>query len=278
MIKNNKKLINIIRIFIQILFIILLPTIFSYAFNGIKALISIISNGNFVYLTSLHKVGLALIIFTILFGRFFCGWICSFGAYNDFLYLIGKKIKKYNNIQIEKYDRHLKKLKYLILLAIVMLCITGNSSFINGKSPWDVFGQVISFRFRFTGFLIGIIIFAIITMGALFIERFFCRYICPFGAIFAIVDRLHFFELHKPSEKCGKCRRCTNECPMGISLYKGDEIKSGECIKCFRCTSICSRKNVKIKIFNKEVNKYVVSCAVILLIVILFFAIEILRF
>ena len=86
---KNRKLVNYIRLFVQIVFIVISPTIFSFAFNGIKALVTSISQGTFENLTTANKLGLVLIIFTFLFGRFFCGWICSFGAYNDIVYIIG---------------------------------------------------------------------------------------------------------------------------------------------------------------------------------------------
>ena len=275
---KNKKLVNYIRLFVQIIFIIISPTIFSFAFNGIKALVTSISQGTFENLTTANKLGLVLIIFTFLFGRFFCGWICSFGTYNDILYVIGSKLIKIKNTTIEKFDIYLKYLKYIILFIIIILCATNNSSFINGKSPWDVFGQIVSLKFRFDGFMIGVILLFIITIGCLFVERFFCRYLCPLGAIFSIVDRLHLFELHKDNSKCGKCRICTNECSMGIVLYKEKEVKSGECIKCYKCEGACPRKNFEVKVFEKKINKYISIIITLVLIICMFFGVQILKF
>lgn len=274
---KNRKLVNYIRLFVQIVFIVISPTIFSFAFNGIKALVTSISQGTFENLTTANKLGLVLIIFTFLFGRFFCGWICSFGAYNDIVYIIGSKFIKIKNTSIEKYNSYLRYLKYFILFIIICLCITNNASFINGKSPWDVFGQIVSLRFRFDGFLIGIILLVIITIGCLFVERFFCRYLCPLGAIFSIVDRLHLFELHKENSKCGKCRICTNECSMGIKLYKENEVKSGECIKCYKCEEACPRKNFEVKVLGKKINKYIAIIITLILIISMFFGVKILK-
>lgn len=275
---KNRKLVNYVRLFVQIIFLIISPTIFSFAFNGIKALIASISQGTFETLTTANKLGLVLVIFTFLFGRFFCGWICSFGLYNDIIYLIGSKFIKIKNTTIEKFDFYLKYLKYYILFIIVILCATNNSSFINGKSPWDVFGQIVSLRFRFNGFIIGVVILVIITIGCLFVERFFCRYLCPLGAIFSIVDRLHLFELHKENSKCGKCRICTNECSMGIPLYKKNEVKSGECIKCYKCEGACPRNNFEVKVFDKKINKYIAIIITLVLIITMFFGVQSLKF
>ncbi|MGL5577034.1 MAG: 4Fe-4S binding protein [Sarcina sp.] len=61
-------------------------------------------------------------------------------------------------------------------------------------------------------------------------ERFFCRYLCPLGAVFSIISRFKILKINKKKDKCGKCRLCTNKCVMGISLYEDDNVKSGECI------------------------------------------------
>ena len=268
--KKKVNKLNVVRLVIQLIFLVISPIIFSFGFNGIKTIVTNISSGNYSGLTTAMKLGIIITIFTFMFGRFFCGWICAFGTYNDLLYLIGKRFIKIKNVSIEKIDKYLKLVKYIILCSILLLCAFGLGNLIYGKSPWDVFGMIIGFNFNFNGYIVGLIILILISIGCLFIERFFCRYLCPLGAIFSLVDRLNVFELHKPSEKCGKCRICTNECAMGINLYKDEMVKSGECIKCYKCTSACPRRNFKVKIFDKEIkNKYIIIGVVLVIFIIL---------
>jgi NosR/NirI family nitrous oxide reductase transcriptional regulator len=59
----------------------------------------------------------------------------------------------------------------------------------SGSSPWDALAQLTNPTFAFQNYLIGLIILAFITLGDLFIERFFCRYLCPLGAIFSILSK-----------------------------------------------------------------------------------------
>ena len=104
-----------------------------------------------------------------------------------------------------------------------------------------------------SGFLtIGALLLLLIMAGSFFIERFFCRYICPLGAIFAIISRLRIFKIKKPSEECKACRLCTRGCAMGIQMYKYDKIDSGECIDCFECIDTCPRKNTQASIAGKD--------------------------
>ncbi len=91
---------------------------------------------------------------------------------------------------------------------------------------------------------VGAALLLLIVVGSLFVERMFCRYLCPLGAVFALVSKFRLFKIRKPREKCGACRACTKRCPMGIPLYRTNVITSAECIDCMSCVEICPRDNV----------------------------------
>ena len=107
----------------------------------------------------------------------------------------------------------------------------------------------------FSRLLIGLILLVLITIGAAFIERFFCRYLCPLGAIFAIISRLGITKINKPKDDCGKCRACTMNCSMGLKLYKVDGARGGDCINCLKCTEVCPRSNANINILGQDLNQ-----------------------
>jgi uncharacterized protein with FMN-binding domain len=100
-----------------------------------------------------------------------------------------------------------------------------------------------------------LILLVLITIGAAFIERFFCRYLCPLGAVFSIISKVGIVKINKPKADCGKCRACTMNCSMGLNLYKGDYAKGGDCINCLKCTEVCPRKNANINILGQDVNQ-----------------------
>ena len=86
----------------------------------------------------------------------------------------------------------------------------------------------------------------LIIIGSLFIERFFCKYLCPLGALFTLASRFRVFRLKRDSSQCsGRCRVCTRKCSMSIPLYKYDSVNSGECINCMKCSSACAFGNIK---------------------------------
>jgi uncharacterized protein with FMN-binding domain len=188
-------------------------------------------------------------------GRWFCGWICAFGAYNDLIYFISQKVFKRKYKVGEKVDSILKYAKYVILLFIIIVSWTFGSNILESASPWDAFGQITDVSTVFSSLLVGLIILMLITIGAAFIERFFCRYLCPLGAIFSIISKIGIVKINKPKAECGKCRACTMNCSMGLQLYKVDGAKGGDCINCLNCTEVCPRRNANINILGQDVNQ-----------------------
>lgn len=250
--KTKQRRIQIVRGVIQLLSFLLIPGLFITVFSGIGAIYTAIISGTFVLSQQLVNILIvtAAVLMTIVWGRFFCGWICSFGAMQDLLRFLGKKITKRNLIP-EKADRVLKYFKYAVLLYVVIAVWTLGFGADTVWSPWMVFGMYAS---PFSGFPTGLAFLSVggallllTLIGSLFIDRFFCRYICPLGAIFTLVSGIRIFRVKKPVSQCGSCRGCTKSCPMAVPLYKYDEVKSGECIDCLKCTTACQRNNVKIE-------------------------------
>jgi polyferredoxin len=255
MVKKISKL-QISRLISQVIFLILMPELFTLVFNQIKKVYTTVIKGSFD-ISSMWPQLLAMLIIipiTIILGRFFCGWLCTFGALNDFIYMISKKVFKTKFKVDEKVDSVLKYLKYVILLFVIVFIWTSGSKAFDSYSPWDAFAQVDNISGVIAGYTGGFILLAIIAVGAVFIERFFCRYLCPLGAVLAILSKARIFKIKKLRDKCGPCRICTNNCSMGIKLYQVDKVSSGECINCFKCIDVCPRKNTQASIFGEKVN------------------------
>ena len=248
--------IQIFRYITQIILFFLLPGLYILAFSELKMIYQMIIKGNFSFLQSFPGLieFTTVIILTILLGRFFCGWFCAFGTYNDWIHLISKNVFKIDFQVNKKIDSALKYVKYLILLMLLIVLCSMKSTIFDTASPWDAFAQITDFSHVLLNLTIGFILLVLITIGALFVERFFCRYLCPLGAVFNIVSRVSIFKIKKPNDKCGKCRVCTNNCSMGLPLFKVNNVRGGDCINCLKCVEVCPRKNTQANILGENVN------------------------
>jgi len=252
--KKTTKM-KIFRTIVQILFLIFLPGLITLAFSQAKELFVDVTKGNYNLIIPNCVVLIILSFLTIITGRIFCGWMCIFGSLNDWIYLLSNKFLK-TKFRINKtVDKYLKYLKYVILAAISMFVWTGITKLPSGSSPWDAYTQIFDINYLLKEYLIGALILLLISISAMFIERFFCRYLCPLGAIFAILSKFKIYKVHKEKSKCGACRACTLKCSMGIDLDKVDVVNSGECIQCFNCVSICPRNNARVKVLGEEINE-----------------------
>lgn len=263
--KKNIKKLQIARHLTQLIAFFLAPALFILAFSELKDIYKMIISGNFNFYSALPNLVefLVIILSTIILGRFFCGWICAFGAFNDLLFSISQKLFKKNFKVNEKLDYILKHLKYVVLIGIVIISWTMGSSIFKSASPWDAFAQITDFPEVLSSYLIGLILLVLITIGAFFIERFFCKYLCPLGAIFTIISKISIFKIKKPKSNCGKCNLCTAKCSMGLRLYNYDTIKDGDCINCLKCVEVCPQKNAKSTVVGKEIDSNLASSVAI---------------
>ena len=266
--KSKFNLIQFTRRIIQLITFLLLPWLFISIFNSIKIIYIALIHNTFLFSELLPQllILLAVIPFTILFGRFFCGYLCSFGAMGDFFWFVSKKVNR-KPVRIgEKTDRLLKFIKYALLLFLIVFVWTLGAVTINStENPWDIFGMFVSFTsLPSASYLltVGFGLLLLIIAGSFFIERFFCRYLCPLGAIFAVLSKIRILKVKKPVKDCGACKSCTRSCVMGIPMYRYEVINSGECINCFQCIQSCYRKNTTVNITGKDIAPLFAGIAV----------------
>lgn len=268
--KNRISIIQGFRLFIQIIFFIFLPSLYINTFTGIKQIYLYILKPDITFTQLMPELieVIAIIPLTIIMGRFFCGWMCGYGAFGDFIYKISNRLFKTKFKVNEDTDMVLKSFKYVLLIFSIFVICTFNITIFKSFNPWDVFGMITTvgklpdFSYIARSLTVGLILFIIIAVGSVFIERFFCRYLCPLGAIFSIISKLRITKIKKERTKCGKCRICTNSCAMGILLYKYDSVKSGECIDCMNCVTACPRKNVSFEISKKDTKPIIAGGAI----------------
>ena len=249
---KNKK-INWIKVVIQILSFALIPGLFEGEFAAVGNIVSCIYKGNISWESVKYSVWMlvATVPATVLVGRFFCGFFCSFGAVQDLLWLGSHRLRALfpGKRNLKKADRIFRFAKYAVLFYFIIFVWSGVTA-VKTAGPWQVFGQYVSFG-HWPGLKlllsVGGILLLVIFIGSLFVQRFFCRYFCPMGAIYSLISQASFLKIDKPRDGCGKCHLCTSKCPMGMDLTKKDRIAGGECISCQKCVSWCPKGNARFR-------------------------------
>ena len=239
---------DLFRLIVQIIFFILAPSVYNAAFSAVKNLFTAFGEGAVIEMTGFVVQFLIVIGFTFVWGRFFCGWCCAFGALGDWVYRISqavqKKIKKKLPALKEDQVHLLQRVKYLVLAVILLLCFVGKSSIVNQNSPWTVFSLLRAGHFDLSGRSVGVVLLILILLGMAWKERFFCQFLCPMGAVFTMVPEIPFFGLRRKKENCpAKCGACHKNCPVDLFIDT-ETAREGECIRCGRCSGICPKGNL----------------------------------
>ena len=239
-----------LRAGVQALFFITMPGAFVAGFSGVRQIFLHIGTGEVITLDSFVLSMLGLCGFTILFGRFFCGYVCAFGSLGDFVYWLSGIIQKkllHSKKQVELPEKAAaicQKLKYAVLAFIVIMCSLNMYGKLSGTDPWEVFSRLTALRTPPDGFGVGIALFVLIIIGMAIQPRFFCRFLCPMGAVFSLLPVLPLAQLHRNSENCIQgCNACAKRCPVNLKLDE-QSLRSGECICCEACVGTCPRSNI----------------------------------
>lgn len=245
---QKREIRRLTRQIIQIVFFLWMPALYTSAFSGVRYVIERIRAGEPIEKNAFLVMFIALCGFTILFGRFFCGYACAFGTLGDGVFALSqwvqKKLKKKLPKIPEEIGKRLQKIKYILLIVLMLIYALGFAKKFQGTSPWEVFSMLYTGKIPDPTYLIGWILFVVILVGMCVKERFFCQYLCPMGAVFAWLPVLPFSVLDRDRSQCiPKCRACEVKCPVDYKI-KRDQKDSGECIHCLQCMDVCPKQNI----------------------------------
>jgi NosR/NirI family nitrous oxide reductase transcriptional regulator len=165
----------------------------------------------------------------------FCGWLCPFGALQELTNTIAKWLKVPQITVPWGLHERLWPIKYIIFLGLFGLSLY-SVALAEQFAEVEPFKTAIILKFA-RGWPFVLYAVALLVIG-LFIERFFCRYLCPLGAALAIPGRIRTFEWLRRWNECGSpCQRCAKECPVQ-SIHPEGHINVNECIYCMHCQEL----------------------------------------
>lgn len=208
------------------------------------ALTSLSSGGKLVPLISFTDIVLffIVIIITLVAGGIFCGWLCPFGTLQDWIYKLGKKLGLKTFTIPAKLDKYLVWLKYVVLAAIMYGTYKAVNLVFMEFDPYRAF-----FHLEIETEMAIILIVLTIILSLLY-GRFWCKYLCPMGAIVLPLSKLGLLKVRK-SEGCTGCNLCMKNCTMKLK-----DIGDLGCNNCMDCVTDCptANKSIDVKLATKK--------------------------
>lgn len=182
----------------------------------------------------------------------YCGWLCPFGALQELLNRTAKWFKVPQITLPWGLHERLWSLKYLIFLVLFGFSLH-SLGWAERLAEIEPFKTAIILKFQrdwpFVLFAVAVLV------PGLFIERFYCRYLCPLGAALAIPGRLRMFAWLKRYKECGApCQRCGNEC-MVQAIHPEGEINVNECLYCLHCQVVYSDNHACPVLIQKRLKR-----------------------
>lgn len=187
-----------------------------------------------------NSVWIAIAIFlpALIVGRFFCGWVCPFGTFFE---LIDRTVLA----PIKKWRLNLifgRWFKYVTLAGLIIAAIFVGRALFCDICPAGFIFRGLAGKILIFGFPLAALSMVSV---ALFGQKGWCSYLCPFGGLLAIPSSVEAFPITTHPDECDGCGRCNNVCLMGIDVAsyveRGTDLKSVDCNKCLRCVEKCQR-------------------------------------
>ncbi|HHJ15836.1 MAG TPA: regulatory protein NosR [Gammaproteobacteria bacterium] len=182
----------------------------------------------------------------------YCGWLCPFGALQELLNRLAKLVKIPQLPLPWGLHERLWPVKYLIFLVLFGFSLH-SLGVAERLAEVEPFKTAIILKFvrdwPFVLFAVAVLV------PGLFIERFYCRYLCPLGAALAIPGRMRMFEWLKRYKECGSpCQRCANEC-MVQAIHPEGNINVNECLYCLHCQVVYSDEHACPVLIQKRLKR-----------------------
>lgn len=206
-------------------------------FGGVVSIYTLLTAGTFVKKIHQSSMVLMYIVFVsaLLLGPLFCGWICPFGTYQEWISRMGRKIfkNKHNRFIPYKYDRYLRFLRYIVLLGVIVMTARSGQLLFADIDPYYALFQFWTGEVAIT----ALIVLAAVSVLSLFVERPFCKYVCPYGAVLGLFNLVRIIPLKRNAKTCISCSKCDKSCPMNIPVSTRGTVRDHQCISCYQCTS-----------------------------------------
>jgi polyferredoxin len=188
-------------------------------------------------------VGFMLI--SLLMKKAFCSWLCPVGTFSEFLWRLGRRIFGRSLRLPRWFDISLRSLKYVLLGLFVAVIGAMSAAALEDfmTTPYGLVADVKMLNFFRDIGLIAAVVIGLLALLSMLVQNFWCRYLCPYGALMGLVSLLSPVKIRRDQGACIDCGKCAKACPAAIAVDKLVQIRSVECAACMECVAACSAQN-----------------------------------
>ncbi|MDR2125492.1 MAG: 4Fe-4S binding protein [Prevotellaceae bacterium] len=266
------------RIVFAILFLIAITLVFADISGKTASFFKNIINLQFVpalfgALTGFVGIFIILILFTILFGRVYCSFLCPTGILQDVITFVAnifksKKQRRYS------YSKPHRILRYTVMTLVVAFLIAGSAKLLLSLDPYSNYGRIAANVFRpaiisannegaallpdtfyhinYKTFTLESIMYAALCFLAIAIMsamrgRLFCNTVCPVGSFLGLISKYSIFRITINKSKCTHCRLCEIACKSQCINSKNEQVDSSRCVQCYNCAVSCKHNAIKLQ-------------------------------
>ena len=211
-------------------------------------------------INDIHPSGMIIFIVILLtaflFKKAFCSWVCPIGFISEMLGNISDKIFRRRLLPPKWLDYFLRSLKYLLLLFFfyaILYQMSAKSIEIFVYSEYNIISDILMLRFFTHITTFALVVVLILFVLSLIVRGFWCRYLCPYGALLGILGLLSLTRITRNKQTCTDCSSCANVCPAFIPVDKISQVNSDECIGCMACVDVCpADQTLQISVVSKK--------------------------
>jgi len=184
---------------------------------------------------------MAFVAMSLLAKKAFCSWLCPIGTFSEYLWKLGRKIFHRSLRPPRWLDIPLRGLKYLLLAFFVFIIGSMSGAALEEfmHTPYGLIADVKMMNFFRNMSGTAVIVIAALILLSLVVENFWCRYLCPYGALMGLASLLSPLKIRCNRETCIDCARCARACPASLPVDHLVQVRSVECTACMACIAAC---------------------------------------